>query len=217
MGGVAPHAAGTLPDTARAHWPLDVLHGRSKHIRPSSVQTFWGTKGEGSHVLGWDTPSGPNSSASELWPSNGIGHLAFTGCSIWMIPERDLSVTFVSNRIHPKAYGGVLGGHQNPKYIAFRALRQEIHRGIIKILPKAFKSHSVLVTKCYISRYVVCISHVGHHGSPSCSDSASCRTGGLCENHRCFKAVGAASNPMSIDSTENQLPSPVTAQSKKCR
>ncbi|MGC6508504.1 MAG: serine hydrolase domain-containing protein [Myxococcota bacterium] len=137
MGGVAPHAGlfGSLSATARAaHWPLDVLHGRSKEIKAQSLHTFWNTKGSGSHLLGWDTPSGPNSSASEKWPSTGIGHLAFTGCSIWMIPEKDLSVTFVSNRIHPNAYGGVMGGFQNPKYIAFRALRQEIHREIMKIL-----------------------------------------------------------------------------------
>ena len=140
MGGVAGHAGlfGSLSATARAaHWPLDVWHGRCQHVRASSLRTFWSTTGLGSHVLGWDRPSGPNSSASELWPKDGVGHLAFTGCSIWLAPKLDLSVTFVSNRLHPVAYGGVLGGFNAPKYIAFRKLRQDIHREIMKICASA--------------------------------------------------------------------------------
>lgn len=139
MGGCAPHAGlfGTLINASRAlHWPLDVLNNRDSFISRKTLSTFWNTRGAGSHVLGWDTPSGPKSSASEKWPKNGVGHLAFTGCSSWLAPDWDLSVTLVSNRIHPIASGGVLGGATAPKYLAFKQLRRDVHRLIVEIYGK---------------------------------------------------------------------------------
>ena len=51
--------------------------------------------------LGWDGPAATGSAAGELWPKSGVGHLGFTGCSIWIdLPRRRL-VVLLTNRVHP--------------------------------------------------------------------------------------------------------------------
>ena len=53
-----------------------------------------------SHGLGWDTPSNPSQSGKYFSPSS-YGHLGYTGTSLWVDPERQLSVTLLTNRIWP--------------------------------------------------------------------------------------------------------------------
>jgi CubicO group peptidase (beta-lactamase class C family) len=53
-----------------------------------------------SRALGWDTPSQPSSSGSHFGPRS-IGHLGFTGTSIWIDPDRSLSVVLLTNRTWP--------------------------------------------------------------------------------------------------------------------
>ncbi len=52
-------------------------------------------------TLGWDTPSPEGSSAGKFFSKNSIGHLGFTGTSVWIDLDRDLIVVFFTNRIHP--------------------------------------------------------------------------------------------------------------------
>lgn len=51
--------------------------------------------------LGWDTPAGPLSHAGNAWPRSGVGHLGFTGCSLWLDPPRGRYVVLLTNRVHP--------------------------------------------------------------------------------------------------------------------
>lgn len=53
--------------------------------------------------LGWDTPSEiPGvSHAGDLWPKDGIGHLGFTGTSLWIDPPKGRWVILLTNRVHP--------------------------------------------------------------------------------------------------------------------
>jgi CubicO group peptidase (beta-lactamase class C family) len=50
---------------------------------------------------GWDGPSPQGSQAGERWPKDGVGHLGFTGCSLWMDPPRGRAVVLLSNRVEP--------------------------------------------------------------------------------------------------------------------
>ena len=52
-------------------------------------------------TLGWDTPSGESPSAGKYFSSNSVGHLGFTGTSLWIDPDAGLAVTLLSNRVHP--------------------------------------------------------------------------------------------------------------------
>jgi CubicO group peptidase (beta-lactamase class C family) len=51
--------------------------------------------------LGWDRPAAIDSSAGTRWPRDGVGHLGFTGCSIWIDPPRARWVVLLSNRVNP--------------------------------------------------------------------------------------------------------------------
>ncbi len=56
-------------------------------------------------ALGFDVPSGPRSSAGtrlgQAGPRGARGHLAFTGCSVWIDFDRGLTVALVTNRVYP--------------------------------------------------------------------------------------------------------------------
>jgi serine-type D-Ala-D-Ala carboxypeptidase len=103
MGGVAGHAGcfSTASDLAlfaesmlRGGAPLWDLHTVELFTRRQEIPL--GT----SHALGWDTPSRPSQSGKYFSPKS-YGHLGFTGTSLWIDPERRLSVTLLTNRTWP--------------------------------------------------------------------------------------------------------------------
>jgi CubicO group peptidase (beta-lactamase class C family) len=104
LGGVAPHAGlfGPADDLARfAQGWFDA--GRTGYLPVALRDEAWGDPPlRGGHVLGWDTPApeGYTSVGRELSPRS-HGHLAFTGPSLWIDPERAIAVIFLCNRIHP--------------------------------------------------------------------------------------------------------------------
>lgn len=53
-----------------------------------------------SRALGWDTPEEPRSSGAYFGPRS-IGHLGFTGTSIWIDPDRELAIILLTNRTWP--------------------------------------------------------------------------------------------------------------------
>ena|ERR1700730_823082 len=107
MGGVAGHAGLFAPvqEVDRlAHELLRCYGGKSDLVPQRIVREFWsrdkavtGT----SWALGWDTPSAEYSSSGQYFSSAAIGHLGFTGTSIWIEPEREIVVSLLTNRVHP--------------------------------------------------------------------------------------------------------------------
>jgi serine-type D-Ala-D-Ala carboxypeptidase len=53
-----------------------------------------------SRALGWDTPS-PQSSSGRHFSSRSIGHLGFSGCSLWIDLDADIAVVLLTNRSWP--------------------------------------------------------------------------------------------------------------------
>ncbi len=51
-------------------------------------------------ALGWDTPSTPSSSGQFFGPRS-IGHLGYSGTSLWIDPDADLAVVLLTNRTWP--------------------------------------------------------------------------------------------------------------------
>ena len=54
-----------------------------------------------SWALGWDTPSPTGSQAGSRFSGHTVGHLGFTGTSVWIDVERRVHVIFLTNRVHP--------------------------------------------------------------------------------------------------------------------
>ena len=76
---------------------------RQDFFRPETVQQFFMRQNifkDSTWALGWDTPSPEGSSSGKYFSSRSIGHLGFTGTSVWMDLERDITVIFFSNRVH---------------------------------------------------------------------------------------------------------------------
>ncbi len=106
MGGVAGHAGlfATAADVGRfAQAVLDVWHGRSEALPRDTLLEFTRRQelppGSG-WALGWDTPTLPASSSGRYFGPRSIGHLGFTGTSLWIDPEAETWVVMLTNRVH---------------------------------------------------------------------------------------------------------------------
>jgi CubicO group peptidase (beta-lactamase class C family) len=51
-------------------------------------------------ALGWDTPTQGASSSGQHFSERSVGHLGFTGTSLWIDLERETIVVLLTNRIH---------------------------------------------------------------------------------------------------------------------
>jgi CubicO group peptidase (beta-lactamase class C family) len=71
-------------------------------FHPRTVQLFAERQGpEGSsRALGWDTPS-ESSSSGHHFSLHSIGHLGFSGCSLWIDLEVGVAVVLLTNRTWP--------------------------------------------------------------------------------------------------------------------
>ena len=108
MGGVAGHAGlwGTAEGVlAVAESLLAAYAGaRDQLLAPETVRLLWqpSTVPGSSRTLGWDRPSGGDkSSTGGRWPLHSVGHLGFTGTSLWIEPQRALAVVLITNRVCP--------------------------------------------------------------------------------------------------------------------
>ena len=103
LGGVAGHAGlfSTAEDLTRfAH---AMLHGGRPILRRETVALFTARQAAPagtSRALGWDAPSAPSQSGKYFGPSS-FGHLGYTGTSLWIDPERQLSIVLLTNRTWP--------------------------------------------------------------------------------------------------------------------
>lgn len=106
-GGVSGHAGlfSTVRDLSRfARMMLreGVADSGERVFLPGTVRMFTRRQSEASsRALGWDTPSGANSSAGRWMTSSAFGHTGYTGTSIWIDPELDLFVIVLTNRVNP--------------------------------------------------------------------------------------------------------------------
>jgi serine-type D-Ala-D-Ala carboxypeptidase len=127
MGGVAGHAglfsnAGDLFLFAR-----EIVRARKGEGRVLSRLSAVGMTTRVSRppgcprTLGFDTPTPPDSQAGERAPIDAVGHLGYTGCSLWIDPVREISVVLLTNR--------VVFGSDNRK---LSALRPRIHDAVWK-------------------------------------------------------------------------------------
>ncbi len=125
LGGVAGHAGlfATAADVATfAHV---MLEGGRPILRAETVRLFGQRETEPpgtSRALGWDTPSPPSQSGNHFSRVS-FGHLGYTGTSLWIDPERRLSITLLTNRTWPDT--------QNQ---AIKQVRPRFHDAIVETL-----------------------------------------------------------------------------------
>jgi CubicO group peptidase (beta-lactamase class C family) len=111
MGGAAGHAgvfSTVLEVAALGQAWLGALLGRPSVVPAAVADEFArrdSTPGT-TRALGWDTPSAAASSLGSRLGRRGwgaIGHLGFTGTSLWIDRNREVVVALLTNRVHPSA------------------------------------------------------------------------------------------------------------------
>ncbi len=104
MGGIGGQAG--LFGTAESvflllEWLLEALRGRSGPglLSPATAGLILTNPFPGQpRTLGFDRPAPENSSAGDLFTARAIGHLGFTGTSLWADPKTGLTVILLTNR-----------------------------------------------------------------------------------------------------------------------
>jgi CubicO group peptidase (beta-lactamase class C family) len=106
MGGVSTHAG--LFSTARdmgefAAAVLDSSRGRSSFLSRDLAGWAMAPLQGGERTVLWDTKSPHGSTAGRAFGPRSVGHLGFTGCSIWIDPDALIVAVLLTNRIHPSS------------------------------------------------------------------------------------------------------------------
>lgn len=130
MGGVAGHAGLFSHTTDLLKWfhcLRNARAGKSSLFLKETFELFCNPPKNRDYSkayfnLGFDTP-GFGSTAGLLFSKKSIGHLAYTGCSIWWDLEKDIMVLMLTNRVHPS--------RKNTK---IRQFRPKAHDFIMKSL-----------------------------------------------------------------------------------
>lgn len=134
-GGVCGHAGlfARIDDVAKfAAAIVDTADGTTRgRLRPEVVNYFLSTAAApgASWRLGWDTPSATPgvSHAGDRWSRVGaVGHLGFTGVSLWLDLPKRRWVTLLTNRVHPTRFG------ESPE--AIKQLRRRVNDFAVTML-----------------------------------------------------------------------------------
>ncbi|HEX4514688.1 MAG TPA: exo-beta-N-acetylmuramidase NamZ domain-containing protein, partial [Polyangiaceae bacterium] len=113
LGGVAGHAglfstAADLSRFARAMLGRGELDGHRIFSRATADLFFTKSPSSlGGRTLGWDAESIYAKNRAKSFSPHAFGHGGFTGTALWIDPDRDLFVLFLSNRVHPDGKGAV--------------------------------------------------------------------------------------------------------------
>jgi CubicO group peptidase (beta-lactamase class C family) len=130
LGGVSGHAGlfSTAEDLSRFMQMLlcGGAAGRIRLLRPETVELFLSPVAGVDRLLGWDRKSPQGSSAGELFSARSFGHTGFTGTSIWVDPERDLFVVFLTNRVYPTRVN-----------MRISAVRRELHDAVVRAVDRS--------------------------------------------------------------------------------
>ena len=138
MGGIAGHAGlfGAVRDVLALALALcSAYHGHrvgqggvgdAPMVQPEVLRACWQPAGIPGSTwrLGWDGPSAKGSLAGDLLSRHAVGHLSFTGCSLWIDPEQETCVVILTNRVHPEV-------RDDPR---FRALRPALHDAALQAI-----------------------------------------------------------------------------------
>ncbi len=125
LGGVAGHAGLFSNAADLATLAHCLLSGGQPILRPETVRLFTTRQSEpqsGSRALGWDVPSS-QSQSGRYFSAASFGHLGYTGTSLWIDPERQLSVMLLTNRTWPDS-----------RNQAIKQIRPRFHDAIVEVL-----------------------------------------------------------------------------------
>lgn len=123
MGGYSGHAGVFGHVTDVLDFSKKLLHG---FLTPKTLARMWTRVPRPAgceRTPGWDTPSGEMPAFGSFFSRSSVGHLGFTGTSLWIDPARGLAITLLTNRVHPSR-----------DHTAIRAFRNRFHNALAQDL-----------------------------------------------------------------------------------
>ena len=113
LGGIAGHAGLFSTASDLSVYAQMLLNGGQyqgvRILKPKTVELM--TRRikvpRGFRTAGWDSRSPYSSNRGDLMSKRAFGHGGFTGTAIWIDPDLELFVVFLSNRVHPDGKGSV--------------------------------------------------------------------------------------------------------------
>ncbi len=128
MGGVSGHAGlfSTIEDLSvfcQMYLNGGIFDGQ-RILQSETIDLFIQKQNivEGStRALGWDTRSEENSMAGDYMSMRAYGHSGFTGTTIWIDPEHEVFVVFLTNRVYPMRNN-----------LKIRTVRPKVHNYVMK-------------------------------------------------------------------------------------
>jgi beta-N-acetylhexosaminidase len=135
IGGVSGHAGvfSAAPDLAA--FCQMVLNGgvyaHARILRRATVTQFTTPQqlSGGTRTLGWAVPTSGGLSG-HYFSEHSFGHTGFTGTSMWIDPDRQLFVVFLTNRVHPT--------RENQK---IQQVRRDLHDAVMQALGFGAAAH----------------------------------------------------------------------------
>ena len=128
IGGVSGHAGvfSTAPDLAAFCQMLlnGGVYAHQRILRRATVAQFTTPQqlSSGTRTLGWAVPT-PGGLSGHYFSEHSFGHTGFTGTSIWIDPDRQLFVVFLTNRVNPT--------RENQK---IQQVRRDVHDAVMQAL-----------------------------------------------------------------------------------
>ncbi|HET8923216.1 MAG TPA: glycoside hydrolase family 3 N-terminal domain-containing protein [Candidatus Acidoferrum sp.] len=128
IGGVSGHAGvfSTAPDLAAFCQMLlnGGVYAHERILRRATVAQFTTPQqlSGGTRTLGWAVPT-EGGSSGHSFSAHSFGHTGFTGTSIWIDPDRQLFVVFLTNRVYPT--------RENQK---IQQVRRDLHDAVMQAL-----------------------------------------------------------------------------------
>ena len=128
IGGVSGHAGlfSTAPDLAAFCQMLlnGGVYAHQRILKRATIAQFTTPQqlSGGTRTLGWAVPT-EGGSSGHYFSAHSFGHTGFTGTSIWIDPDRELFVVFLTNRVNPT--------RENQK---IAKVRPELHDAVMQAL-----------------------------------------------------------------------------------
>jgi CubicO group peptidase (beta-lactamase class C family) len=126
LGGVAGHT-GLFSNCADVLRFAGAVLRQDGFFMPHTVELF-SRRVCGSRALGWDTPSQPSQSGQYFSPRS-IGHLGYSGTSLWIDLDRKIAITLLTNRCYTGPAAGPL-----PDKHAIGRMRPAFHDAVMREL-----------------------------------------------------------------------------------
>jgi CubicO group peptidase (beta-lactamase class C family) len=124
MGGVSGHAGvfSNVADTLR--FANCILRQGGPLFSPETVAMFTTRVSDSpqARALGWDVPT-PPSSSGKFFSRNSVGHLGYTGTSLWIDLDKSVAVVLLTNRTFP--------GKETDGFNRIQQVRPQFHDAVL--------------------------------------------------------------------------------------